>query len=83
MMPEGAVLISPDRSGKSIYREMIIKQPHIFKISCLVSIKNLFQPNQLPFFAGFGNRPTDTITYRVLGVSNDKIFIINKKGVIK
>jgi len=41
-MPPGPVLISPDRSSKSIYREMIIKQPHIFKISCLISIKNLF-----------------------------------------
>jgi phosphatidate phosphatase LPIN len=42
IMPEGPLIISPDRSASSMYREMIIKKPHIFKIKCLKEIKNAF-----------------------------------------
>ena len=41
-MPDGALIISPDRSAKSFYRELIIKKPHLFKIACLKEIKDLF-----------------------------------------
>jgi phosphatidate phosphatase LPIN len=41
-MPDGPLIISPDRSASSMYREMIIKKPHIFKIKCLKEIKNAF-----------------------------------------
>ena len=34
-MPEGPLLISPDRSISSLYREIIIRQPHLFKIKCV------------------------------------------------
>lgn len=39
-------------------REVIEKKPEIFKVECLNDIKNLFYPNQQPFYAAFGNRPT-------------------------
>ena len=63
MMPDGPLLLSPDRMMKSIYREAIIKQPHIFKIQCLKTVKNLFPLHTEPFYAGFGNRETDAISY--------------------
>jgi phosphatidate phosphatase LPIN len=44
VMPDGPLLLSPDRLAQSLYREVIIKQPHIFKIQCLSTIKNLFPP---------------------------------------
>ena len=42
-MPDGPILISPDRSATSFYREVIIKKPHLFKIKCLKEIKDYFQ----------------------------------------
>ena len=81
-MPDGPLLISPDRSATSFYREIIIKKPHLFKIKCLKEIKDLFPPEVEPFYAGFGNRDTDYIAYKTLAINEKKIFIINPKGEI-
>lgn len=67
---------------KSMYREVIIKKPHLFKIKCLKEIMDLFPENNEPFYAGFGNRNTDYISYRTLSISSSKIFIINPKGEV-
>jgi phosphatidate phosphatase LPIN len=80
-MPDGPLLLSPERLAKSIFVEVVIKQPHIFKIGCLGKIKSLFPLN--PFYAGFGNRETDYKSYTSLGITDSKIFIINTKGVVK
>ena len=81
-MPDGPLLISPDRSATSFYREIIIKKPHLFKIKCLKEIKDLFPSDCEPFYAGFGNRDTDYISYKTLSINENKIFIINPKGEI-
>jgi phosphatidate phosphatase LPIN len=81
-MPDGPLLISPDRSATSFYREIIIKKPHLFKIKCLKEIKDLFPADSEPFYAGFGNRDTDYISYKTLSINENKIFIINPKGEI-
>lgn len=36
-------------------REVIEKKPEVFKIACLMDIRNLFA-TKLPFYAAFGNR---------------------------
>jgi len=77
-LPDGPVIMSPDRLFASFHREVIRKRPDEFKIECLRNIKSLF-PNS-PFYAGFGNRITDVIAYRAVGISPGKIFIINKKS---
>ena len=41
-MPDGPLLLSPERLAKSLFVEVVIKQPHIFKIDCLGKIKSLF-----------------------------------------
>ena len=76
-MPDGPLLLSPDRLIKSFYREVIIRQPHIFKINCLSNIKSLFEVNYQPFNLGFGNRVTDTKSYRAVDIPLSRIFIIN------
>lgn len=81
-MPDGPLLLSPDRMAKSMYREVIMKMPHLFKIKCLKEIKDLFPVNSEPFYAGFGNRDTDYISYKSLSISPNKIFIINPKGEV-
>ncbi|GAU44325.1 hypothetical protein TSUD_305060 [Trifolium subterraneum] len=82
VLPEGPVVISPDGLFPSLYREVIRRVPHEFKIACLETIKALFPADCNPFYAGFGNRDTDEISYLKVGIPLGKIFIINPKGEI-
>ncbi|CAI9098138.1 OLC1v1034728C1 [Oldenlandia corymbosa var. corymbosa] len=81
-LPNGPVVISPDGLFPSLYREVIRRAPHEFKIACLEDIKSLFPPEHNPFYAGFGNRDTDELSYRKIGIPKGKIFIINPKGEV-
>ncbi|XP_022951702.1 phosphatidate phosphatase PAH2-like isoform X1 [Cucurbita moschata] len=81
-LPEGPVVISPDGLFPSLYREVIRRAPHEFKIACLERIRELFPPDCNPFYAGFGNRETDEFSYLKVGIPKGKIFIINPKGEV-
>ncbi|KAL6890105.1 hypothetical protein ACP4OV_008868 [Aristida adscensionis] len=83
-LPDGPVVISPDGLFPSLYREVIRRAPHEFKISCLEAIRALFPPesNPNPFYAGFGNRDTDELSYLKVGIPMGKIFIINPRGEV-
>ncbi|KAL9265025.1 Phosphatidate phosphatase PAH1-like protein [Drosera capensis] len=81
-LPNGPVVISPDGLLPSLFREVIRRAPHEFKIACLEDIKALFPPDYNPFYAGFGNRDTDELSYRKIGIPKGKIFIINPKGEV-
>ncbi|CAH2054359.1 unnamed protein product [Thlaspi arvense] len=81
-LPNGPVVISPDGLFPALYREVIRRAPHEFKIACLEDIKKLFPKDYNPFYAGFGNRDTDELSYRKLGIPKGKIFIINPKGEV-
>lgn len=48
-------------------------------IQNLQEIRGLFPPEHNPFYAGFGNRDTDEISYLKVGIPRGKIFIINPK----
>lgn len=48
----------------------------------LQDIKKLFPQDYNPFYAGFGNRDTDELSYRKIGIPKGKIFIINPKVLI-
>ncbi|XP_038985993.1 phosphatidate phosphatase PAH2-like isoform X3 [Phoenix dactylifera] len=82
VLPDGPVVISPDGLFPSLYREVIRRAPHEFKISCLEEIRALFPSDCNPFYAGFGNRDTDEISYLKVGIPIGKIFIINPKGEV-
>ncbi|XP_050365058.1 phosphatidate phosphatase PAH2 [Argentina anserina] len=81
-LPDGPVVISPDGLFPSLFREVIRRAPHEFKIACLEDIKSLFPSDCNPFYAGFGNRDTDEFSYLKVGIPLGKIFIINPKGEI-
>ncbi|KAK1312898.1 hypothetical protein QJS10_CPA07g00300 [Acorus calamus] len=81
-LPNGPVVISPDGLFPSLYREVIRRAPHEFKIACLEDIRALFPSDHNPFYAGFGNRDTDELSYRKIGIPKGKIFIINPKGEV-
>ncbi|XP_063771462.1 phosphatidate phosphatase LPIN1 isoform X2 [Pseudophryne corroboree] len=80
VLPQGPVLLSPSSLFSALHREVIEKKPEKFKIQCLTDIKNLFLPNVEPFYAAFGNRPTDVYSYKQVGVSLNRIFTVNPKG---
>jgi phosphatidate phosphatase LPIN len=51
----------------------------------LREIKQLFiEPDcdENPFFAGFGNKATDALAYSSVGIPQDRVYIINPRGVI-
>ena len=81
-LPVGPVIISPDGILPSLFREMILKRPDEFKIASLETIRELFPEDWNPFYAGFGNRPTDEISYSALGIPTSRIFTINPKGQV-
>ncbi|KAM8831767.1 phosphatidate phosphatase LPIN1 isoform 2-T2 [Spinachia spinachia] len=80
MLPIGPVLLSPSSLFSALHREVIEKKPEKFKVECLNDIKNLFRPNTQPFYAAFGNRPTDVYSYKEVGVPLNRIFTVNPKG---
>ncbi|XP_069578966.1 phosphatidate phosphatase LPIN1 [Brachyistius frenatus] len=80
MLPMGPVLLSPSSLFSALHREVIEKKPEKFKVKCLTDIKNLFYPNKEPFYAAFGNRPTDVFSYKEVGVPLNRIFTVNPKG---
>ena len=81
-LPPGPLFMSPDGIFTSLRREVIEKKPHLLKIPLLTELKNLFPQGLKPFYAGFGNRETDAISYRYLGIPLNKCFIINTSSEI-
>ncbi|KAJ3346883.1 hypothetical protein HDU91_006930 [Kappamyces sp. JEL0680] len=82
-LPEGPVLLSPDRLVQAFTREVIQRRPQEFKIQCLKDVKKLFGPDRSPFYAGFGNRITDAMSYRSVDIPSARIFTIDPSGEVK
>ncbi|KAF9436119.1 hypothetical protein BGZ76_004770 [Entomortierella beljakovae] len=81
-LPDGPVIMSPDRLMTAFHREVILRKPEEFKMACLRDIKRLFGDRN-PFYAGFGNRITDALSYRSVGVASSHIFSIDPTGEVK
>ncbi|GAA5827197.1 hypothetical protein JCM11251_001166 [Rhodosporidiobolus azoricus] len=81
-LPEGPVIMSPDRLMTSLHREVIMRKPEVFKMACLRDIARLFGERS-PFYAGFGNRITDALSYRSVDVPSSRIFTIDSNGEVK
>ncbi|OCH86228.1 LNS2-domain-containing protein [Obba rivulosa] len=83
-LPEGPVIMSPDRLMASLHREVIMRKPEVFKMACLRDVRRLFgTTSRNPFYAGFGNRITDALSYRSVDVPSSRIFTIDSSGEVK
>ncbi|KAJ3193674.1 hypothetical protein HK101_004378 [Irineochytrium annulatum] len=82
-LPDGPVIMSPDRLFTAFHREVIQRKPEVFKIAALRDIKSLFGPSVSPFYAGFGNRITDALSYRAVDVPPSRIFTIDPTGEVR
>jgi len=64
--------------------EVVMRKPELFKMACLRDIQRLFGDHSKgAFFAGFGNRITDAMSYRSVGIEAAKIYTIDSTGVVK
>ncbi|XP_051488925.1 phosphatidate phosphatase LPIN3 isoform X2 [Apus apus] len=79
VLPKGPILLSPSSLFSAFHREVIEKKPEVFKIACLMDIRNLFA-TKLPFYAAFGNRANDVYAYKQVGLPESRIFTVNPKG---
>ena len=81
-LPKGPVILSPDRTVAALRREIYLRKPEVFKMACLRDILNLFSKNRNPFYAGFGNRLTDALSYRSVNIPSTRIFTINSNAEV-
>ncbi|KAI9682854.1 MAG: hypothetical protein M1829_006288 [Trizodia sp. TS-e1964] len=81
-LPKGPVIMSPDRTIAALRREVYLRKPEVFKMACLRDILNLFSKRNNPFYAGFGNRLTDALSYRSVNIPSTRIFTINSNAEV-
>ncbi|KAI4166014.1 MAG: hypothetical protein LQ342_000445 [Letrouitia transgressa] len=81
-LPQGPVIMSPDRTMAALRREIYLRKPEVFKMSCLRDILTLFNQKNTPFYAGFGNRLTDALSYRSINIPSTRIFTINSNAEV-
>lgn len=81
-LPKGPVIMSPDRTIAALRREIYLRKPEVFKMACLRDILSLFPPDHNPFYAGFGNRLTDALSYRSVNIPSTRIFTINSNAEV-
>ena len=85
-LPSGPIIMDPDGIFSSFKKGIVQKQQYFIKILSLLEIKSLFGKNndEENFYAGFGNKETDAIAYRYLGIPLKSIFIINmSSGIVQ
>ncbi|KAF3932799.1 Lipin-3 [Dactylella cylindrospora] len=81
-LPKGPVIMSPDRTLAALRREVYLRKPEVFKMACLRDILSLFGENKNPFYAGFGNRLTDALSYRSVNIPSTRIYTIDSNGSV-
>lgn len=81
-LPKGPVIMSPDRTIAALRREIYLRKPEVFKMACLRDILSLFSHKGNPFYAGFGNRLTDALSYRSVNIPSTRIFTINSNAEV-
>jgi phosphatidate phosphatase LPIN len=81
-LPKGPVIMSPDRTYAALRREIYLRKPEVFKMACLRDILGLFPGKSNPFYAGFGNRLTDALSYRSVNIPQRRIFTINSNAEV-
>lgn len=81
-LPKGPTIMSPDRTIAALRREIYLRKPEVFKMACLRDILGLFNGKENPFYAGFGNRLTDALSYRSVNIPPSRIFTINSNAEV-
>ncbi|KAJ6969376.1 hypothetical protein NC653_037135 [Populus alba x Populus x berolinensis] len=73
--------VALDWDGKTLPKDLLLFHlMDCFPHCTGKDIKRLFPSDYNPYYAGFGNRDTDELSYRKIGIPKGKIFIINPKS---
>ncbi|CAH8533350.1 unnamed protein product [Dicrocoelium dendriticum] len=87
-LPDGPILLAPFSLIKAFQKEVIQKKAEEFKIECLRQVRDLFPlvedqtHGTTALVAGFGNRPSDVLTYKAVGLRGSQIFTVNHRSEI-
>ncbi|SCU72709.1 lipin, putative [Trypanosoma equiperdum] len=81
-LPKGPVLTAPKRLFSALAQEVAMKS-HFFKIACLQKVVNAFPQKTKPFYAGFGNRLSDMLSYLAVMVPEHKIYVVDSKSLVR
>lgn len=78
------MILSPERLFSALKREVVDKNPEVFKINALSQITRCFGRDSAPaIIGGFGNKHTDANSYLAVGIPRQKIFIVNPEGQLR
>lgn len=80
-LPRGPVFSSPSSFFRAL-REEVSRRSHLFKIECLLDIRAAFPTGVRPLFAAFGNRGSDFVAYKEVGVPTRHIYILDTQSVV-
>ena len=79
-IPSGPLITCPRTLFPAISMELIKREPHIFKISAIRTIFQLFDSDKSPFVFGFGNKKTDVMAYTANNmIPTDQVFLFDKQ----
>ena len=79
-LPKGPLFVSPKVTTDAVLH---IKSQNIDKTKQIASLLELFDGRQDVVAGAYGNRNTDVESYMDTGIRPDKIYLINKRGVLR
>lgn len=85
-LPVGPIFLHTGNLSKVLVTELVYKSTHEFKADTLA--RQVVIPfiaagkKDRVFIAGFGNKKTDYLSYRMVGLESRDIYIINKKSIL-
>lgn len=81
-LPAGPIMVSTNAVLSSIMMEVVRRNPEKYKIPALKQVQALFPDGRCPFHAAYGNKGSDLVSYKSVGIARECIFIVNKKGMV-
>jgi len=76
-LPKGPLFLQVDSVLAAFQTEVFSGgHPEMNKIAALSRLRGIFPTN--PFISGFGNKPWDTLTYKAIGISDEKIYKVDE-----
>ncbi|CAM9877922.1 unnamed protein product, partial [Phaeothamnion confervicola] len=85
LLPLGPLITSKSSVSGVLFKELVLKDMHIFKSAALLDIVHVFRRAGPPpvFVAGIGNRDTDGLAYLAAGVPPEYIYINDPTSAIQ
>ena len=80
-LPKGPVFMSPKTFAEALVDAM--SDPSPVKTATLKGLLKLFDLKENIVHGAYGNRNSDTKSYMDAGISAEKIYLVNEKGILR